>query len=254
MAYVTLDYIVRNVMVDLEEQSLNRYQAYLQFAIRGFKELNLHNYNTTKISYLPILDNKAVDLPVDFVKYVKIGVCVRGRIVMLGLDNSLCLNHDVSDCGDPLEIAMSNDTTPEAIAALNFGYYFSDYYHNGQFVGGQYGLGGGYNGKGYYRLNEEKNQIQLTSNVPSTELVLEYISNGMNPDGSASVPEQAVECLIAWIHWKRLQHKPKFQQEAEFKRRDYIIEFNKLKHFNLMFSVEEYLQMVRTHTHGAVKR
>lgn len=254
MAYKTLDNIVRNVMVDIGEQSLNRYQTYLQFAIRGFRELNLHASNTTKIAYLTIQSNKAVNLPTDYVKYVKIGVCVNGRVVMLGLDDSLCINHDYSDCGDPLELAMNPQTATDALAGYAYGYYFLDHFHNGQYVGGLYGLGGGYNGKGYFRVNEAMNQIQLSSEVPSTEIVLEYISDGLSPDGSASIPVQAVECMIAWVHWKRTQHNPKMQAQAEAMRRDFVVEFNKLKHFQLMFSVEDYLQMTRTSVHSAPKR
>lgn len=254
MGFVSLDYIVRNVLVSLEESSLNRYQTYLQYAIRGFRELNLHASNTLKIAYLPILSNKAVNLPSDFVKYTKIGVCVNGRIVLLGLDDSLCLNKDFNDCGDALEIAIAPNVPNDTLTAYNFGYYFLDHYHNGQYVGGIYGLGGGYNGMGYYRLNPEANQIQLTSNIPSTEIVLEYISDGLNPDGSASIPKETIEAMIAYVHWKRVQNNPKMQQEAELRRRDYIVEYNKLKHFTLSFSVQEYLQMIRTYVHSAPKR
>jgi hypothetical protein len=98
------------------------------------------------------------------------------------------------------------------------------------------------------------NQLQLSSNIPATEIVLEYISDGLSPDGSTSVPVETVEALKAWIHWKRVQYNPRRQQEAEFRRRDYIVEFNKLKHFESMFSVQEYLQMIRTYTHSAPKR
>lgn len=254
MRYVTLDYIVRNVMVDLEEQSLNRYQTYLQYAIRGFRELNLHAINTAKIAYLPINPNKSVDLPSDYIKYTKIGVCVGGRIVLLGLDDSLCINHDFNACGDPIEIAMNPEVSDNQLSIYGYGYYFLDHFHNGQYVGGLYGLGGGYNGLGYFRENKEMNQIQLTSQIPSTEIVLEYISDGLTPDGSAAIPKEAIECMIAWVHWKRCQNNPKLANMAELKRRDYIVEFNKLRHFNLMFSVQDYLAMSRVNIHSAPKR
>ena len=255
MSAKTLDYIVKTVMADLGESSLSNYQTYLQFAIRGFRELSLHNGNTNKIAYLPIKSNKAVDLPTDYIKYTKIGVCINGRIVTLGLDDSLCINHNFDDCGDPIAIAMDSNSSPELISNLNYGYYFLDHFHNGQYVAGEYGLGGGYNGLGYYRIDKEQNQIQLTSQIPSTEIVLEYIADGLSPDGTAAVPVEAVECLIAWVHWKRQQRKSKVPQgEKEAARRDYIVEFNKLRHFKLMFTEQELLDAWRKNIHSAVKR
>ena len=254
MSLVTLDNVVRNVMVDLGEQSLNKYQTYLQWAIRGFRELKLHNSSYAKIAYLPISNSKSVDLPIDYLKYTKIGVCINDRVVLLGLDDTLCVNHKKDDCGNPLELALNPATTQDTILGLNYGYYFFDHYRNGQFVGGLYGLGGGDSSLGYYRINEEKNQIQLTSQVPSTEIILEYISDGSDTTGTATVPKYAVEALIQWVHWQRLRRMSNKTRESEIARRDYIIEFDKLKHFKLMFTAAEYLQMLRSNIHSAPKR
>lgn len=258
MKLVTLDYIVKNVIASLEETTLRRYQTYLQYSIRGFREIGLFATTTTKIAYLPMLPNKAVDLPSDYTKYCKIGVVVNGRVILLGLDDSLVLNDSFNSCGDPIEIAMgvANGTISDASLALyNFGFYFLDHYHNGQFVGGMFGLGGGFNGRGYYRVNESANQIQFSSEVGATTIVLEYISDGLSPDGTASVPVQAVECLLAWTHWKRLEFKKGVtlgeKQDAE---RRYIIEFRKLKHFELMFTANEYLDSYRTNVDQVIKR
>ena len=254
MAFKTLDYLVRTVLSSTGEQSLDKYQQYLQFLTRGFRELNLHASTVTKVAHIEMKDNKAIDLPSDYVKYLKIGICINGRVVLLGSDPTLCLNEDYSACGDPLELAMNSPSSTD-LSNLNFGYWLIEGFHNGQYTGGIYGLGGGYNSYGYYRVNEEKNQIQFTSNIPTNTIVLEYISDGLNPDGTASVPVEAIECLIAWTMWKIKQYKRNTTQgEVEMARRDYIVEFDKLKHFKLSFSMKEYLDMYRSNVHGAPKR
>lgn len=259
--FVSLDYCVKSVMVQLEEgNNMRKYQTYLDYAIRGIREIGLTSAPFAKTVHLEMLPNKAVNLPSDYIKYVKIGICVNGRILTLGLDNSLCLNDNYSECGDPLEIAMANlsDENAENVDGFfgyGFGYPFLDTFSNGQYVGSLYGISGGYNSRGYYRVNEAMNQIQFTSDVPSETIIMEYISDGVNPDGTASVPKAAIECLIQWIHWKRLEYKRGGSaSEAADAERKYIIQFKKLRHINLSFTVSEYLESQALGIHQAVKR
>jgi len=256
MKTVTLDYIVKNVIAQLEESSLRRYQTYLQYAIRGVRELTLGSANSQslKIKQLPMLSNKAINLPSDYVSYSKVGVCVNGRVVVLGLDKTLCLNAAQDECGDPLEIAMENVDNPNYVF-FSFGYPFSGYYHNNQYVNSIFGLGGGFNSRGYFRENLEKNQIQFSSEVPNEDIVLEYISDGMNPDGSAVIPIEATEYLIAFVNWKRVQAKKgSSQAEIEQWRRDTMIAFRNVKHINLSFTPEEYLDNYRSNVFQTPKR
>lgn len=259
--YVTLDYIVKNVMVQLEgENNFKKYQTYLSYAIRGMRELGLTSAPYVKTAHLEMLSNKAIDLPSDYIKYVKIGICVNGRILTLGLDNSLCLNDNYSECGDPLEIAMANLSNDEnagddGLFGYGYGWPFLDIFSNGQFVGGLYGVGGGFNSRGYYRVNESMNQIQFTSNVPSETIVLEYIADPINPDGTASVPKNAIEALIAFVNWKIAEYKRGVPLSvAADAERKWIIQFKKVRHMNMMFTVQEYLDSQSVNIHQSVKR
>jgi hypothetical protein len=254
MKYATLDYIVRNVIVSLEESSLRRYQTYLQYCIRGVRELNLFAGSVPKTVHLPMLANKAINLPSDYVKYVKIGICINGRIVTLGLDDSLCLNDNYGECGDPLEVVIAN-LDNNNYSWLAYGYPFLSYYHNNQWVEGLFGVGGGFNSRGYYKENPEKNQIQFTSNVPSTEIILEYISDGVREDGSAVVPMEAVEYLINFVHWKRVEAKHDSTESEIARWREMSrVAYNNYKHFHQMFSVEEYLDSYRKNVQQLPKR
>lgn len=256
MKTVTLDYIVRNVIAQLEESSLRRYQTYLQYGIRGMRELTLNagNSQALKIKHIPMLANKAINLPSDYVKYMKVGLCVNGRVVVLGLDDSLCLNDNFSECGDPLEIAMENVDNPNYVF-FSFGYPFAGYYHNNQYVNSLYGLGGGFNSRGYFRVNLDQNQIQFTSSVPDGDIVLEYISDGINEDGSAIVPVEATEYLINFINWQRVRAKrDSTESEIERWRRDTMIAFRNVKHINLMFTPAEYLDSYRGNVFQTPKR
>src|ERR1017187_10543076 len=106
MKLVSLDYIVRNVLVSLEESSMRRYQTYLQYCIRGFREFNINNASTPKVIHRQMLPDKSINIPPDYVKYVLIGLCHEGRIITLGRDESMCLNDNFNDCGDPIEVVI----------------------------------------------------------------------------------------------------------------------------------------------------
>lgn len=256
MKTLTLDYIVRNILVQLEESSLRRYQTYLQYAIRGMRELTLNSGNSQglKIKHIPMLANKAINLPSDYVKYTKVGLCVNGRVITLGLDESLCLNENYSECGDPLEIAMENLDNTDYFP-FSFGFPFSGYFQNNQYVNSLFGLGGGFNSRGYFRVNNEMNQIQFTSNVPAGDVVIEYISDGLSESGDAIVPVEATEYLINFIHWKRTEAKQSSTESEIARWREMTrVSFRNVKHFNLQFSVSEYLDSYRSNVFSTPKR
>lgn len=256
MKTATLDTVVRNVLVQMEESSLRRYQTLLQYAIRGLRELTLNAGNSQglKIKHLPMLPNKAVNLPSDYVKYTKIGICVNGRVVVLGLDESLCLNNNYSECGDPLEVAMSNIDNA-SYAPFSFGFPFAGYYQNNQYVNAVFGMGGGFNSRGYFRINNDMNQIQFSSEVGALEIVLEYISDGMNPDGSAIIPIEAVEYLIAFVFWK-MKEAQSSSTESEIMRwrNETMIKFKNCKHIVNSFTMAEYLDSYRSNVFQTPKR
>jgi hypothetical protein len=133
---------------------------------------------------------------------------------------------------------------------------FSSHFRNGEYVGGVFGLGGGYNGRGYYRINDETKQIQFSSEVPTCEILLEYISDGISQDGTTLIPVEAIEPLVAWIFWK-LAENPNDRTrlgELGYRKQRWIEEFRKFKHFNLSFTVDEYLASQRENIHLSVKR
>jgi len=247
MSYITLDNVVRNVIVRQQESSLRKYQTYLQLAIDGYKFLNLHGGNAqiVKTKKLTMLANKAANLPVDYVNYLKIGMCIGGKIVTLGWDPDMCLCPEYNECGDPLEVAIANiDNTNYPF--WQYGMPFGGYYQNNQFVESMFGVGGGFNSKGYYKINTETQQIQFTSTVPNAEIVMEYISDGISMDGTTYIPPVANEYLLAFVFWKLAEHNPK-STEAEIARweRRTMVEFRNCKHFEHMFAVSEYLDSFR---------
>ncbi len=256
MSFLTIDKIVRNVIVRRQESSLRRYQTYLQLAIDGYKFLNINggNGNIVKTTKLKMLPNKAANLPIDYVDYLKIGMCIGGKILVLGWDPSTCLDENFNECGDPLEVAIDNINNVN-YPFWQYGLPFSGYYQNNQFVESMFGVGGGFNSKGYYKINPEKNQIQFNSTVPNVEMVLEYVSDGVSPDGSMVIPPVANEYLLSWVFWKLAEHESKTTaSEREYWRNETMVHFKNCKHFSSAFTIDEYLQSFRSNLSQLPKR
>lgn len=236
MSYVSIAVAVNNVMAELGETSDKRFQQYLQFAYRGFSDLNLFVLSILKATSIMMDANLGIDLPKDFISYKTIGVCTGGEIITLTQDNEMCLPRNVDECCDPI-------VTPTPTGGEILSYYFLPFWRNGKYVSEQYGIAGGINGRGYFRVDTEKHRIQFASVVPQSEIILEYKSNNIeNCDGSLAVPEEAIEVIIQFIHWKRIQNNSKIPvYEKTRAANDYFIQYKKLQIFTQQFTASEYL-------------
>ena len=246
-AFKNLDYCVNTVLSELNDYSTTNYQKYLQLAIRGFRQLNLMTLPNIKVEYLTVnTDNNTVDLPYDFVDYTKVGVCRGGQIVTLSLNESMCMPRKNCKCGGTLSSILNSvdsvtDTSLQGFYSVygNSGYFFASHFRNGQYVGEMYGMGGGFN-ESYFRIDKQRHQIAFSDVLNGAEIVLEYISSGIERDGSAIIPVQAVEVIIAYIHWQRIYHNPLVpMNEKQEKKQNYIEEETMLRHFEFAPTVTE---------------
>lgn len=239
--YSNLDMIVRSVMVDLKDYAFRDHRRLLHLAAQGFTELNMFVINNVKSVLLPINENFTVDLPDDYIDYLKVGVKINGKVWTLGYNKEIALPREVNECG--LTIASIVECSSE-ITSNNFpqwGFYFSNHFRNGHYVGELYGMGGGFN-IAYYRIDPEKRQIVLTDSVPKGFVILEYLSSGVSAEGATTVPLQAVSAVKEYVHWKRIEYDNNVAMNLKQRRQSlYYIEFEKLSDFENTFTLEEYL-------------
>lgn len=234
---ITLDEVIKSLLIQQGEYTEHKYMQYLDIAIRGLKELSFDILQEIKVEKLSINDNMTVDLPIDYVNYVRIGVCSNGRVSVLGFDDNLCLTYCIDTCGNDTKHTGGSGTA------------WTGNYRNGESTGGAYGVGGGNNKNGYYRIDREKNQIALSSEVKADEIMLEYIGDGSNINGDMSVNALAEEALRAYIHWKAIQrkrHAPMHEKEAA--RRDYYNEKRLARARIVNFTPDQARQITRRGT------
>lgn len=245
----SLDYVVQNVQLDIGETGSIHYQRYLQWAFRGVKEIGKWTNQNLKSVMIPVnKDNMTVPWPNDYMGYTKIGVPVtfnnRVEILILGFNENLALPAQVNSCGEPITEAVSKIANNNYSPYFNTTFAFSNYFHNGQFVSGVYGLGGGFT-IGYYNIDKENSQFVLSSDFPYDFVILEYNSTGVNINKGTYVREEAVETLIAYIKWRREEYRPGSNRlDVGDKRRMYTSELKNLRKLEEGMTGQEFVDII----------
>lgn len=244
--FVPISYCVNETLLELEDYSGKQVERYTGLAIKIYRDLNLTVLHTAlKVAYLTMDSLNTVTLPIDYQQYMKIGIPVNGRLWNLGLDESLLLPDGVSCGDDARELFVDNG----GISGPDFGYYYTDHYRDGQYVGGLYGIGGGYR-QAYYRIDEEQNKIIFDGPVQQSQIVLEYKTTGIGPQ--TLVPRQAISAIVAGIHWRRNIRKAASVWSPLMNA--YLSEERRLQAYENQFDPQKYLDMMYETTYQTAKR
>jgi hypothetical protein len=163
--YTTIDEIVNDMHLMIDDTSYSKdaknYQLRL-LALQGLKELTFDVEQVVKtIELTPGSTTLSAHVPDDFVKLIRIGYKGEdGNFHPLGYSSNLSLDASVS--------AQVGDSSYDE----NNPYYHTD-------LGKKYGVGGGKNVLGYYRINRNDQIINFSSEVSGKTVFLEYISDGV---------------------------------------------------------------------------
>ncbi|MBN1683750.1 hypothetical protein JW865_09395 [Candidatus Bathyarchaeota archaeon] len=181
----TLDSVVNKALLTLPEnqRSLSNRDRFLEFAIDALRNLRLTTTNsgakTVKIE--PNAVNR-FDFPYDMEQFISLGVPVNGKIWWLTRNNDIINTKTVigidesldEDDGEGIDLAVSQSDSFDSI--------------------------GGINSQGYFTLDFENREIIVNANTRS-ELLLRYISSGINNSGETYIESKYIRAIIAYILW-----------------------------------------------------
>jgi hypothetical protein len=235
-----------SVLNRLKDYSMRHYSYLEQILIEGYIDLNLWHLDNIEVQYLRMSAAKTVDLPADYVDYLKIGVPINGKLRVLTNHKKVLYPRKFEDGAD-VGNTDSNVGTTETL-------YFTDHFRGGQFVGGLYGLPGGAD-QAYYRIDREKRTIIFSGSIPRSEIVLEYISTGVKLQGTTVIPREAVSALRAFAMWQIIEDDPKVSAtQKERKKSQYEEQLAALDFFQSAFTKDEYKRHTYRHTKQTTKR
>ena len=164
--YTNIDEVINDFQLMMDDTSYDKeaqiYQLRL-LALQGLRELTFDVEQVVKTStHVVDTSSVATTLPNDFVRLLRVGFKGSdGNFHALGHNPDLSLDFGIT--------AQVGGSSPDE----NNPYYHVD-------LGKKFGIGGGNNNLGYYRLNKNDNTINFSSDLAGKTVFMEYISDGIS--------------------------------------------------------------------------
>lgn len=190
-AVVSLQHVVRNY-INERGLDMSEYSRFLQIAIRGFSQINMTEMKSYDVHRAIANASGQIFLPPDYVDYTKIGYRLGDKIYILSLNKDLYINSD--DNNGSVEISSDSGD-------IDYRYFFVDHNYNGSLISGLYGYPGGYSPQ-CFNIDFDNKVLQLSSQVPRVQILIEYVSTGIAMNGNTYIPRYAEPALIEWLYWR----------------------------------------------------
>lgn len=163
--YTTIDEVVNDFQLMIDDTSYDKdaqiYQLRL-LALQGLRELKFDAEQVVKTYDFTVSSSLSVILPSDYIDLNRVGFLDnKNNFIPLSKNPNLNIHHN-----DSAKINYSSSVDES-----------NPYYHTD--LGKKYGVGGGQNELGYYRINRNDNVIHFSSNLKGKVLQLEYVSDGI---------------------------------------------------------------------------
>ena len=228
-------------------------------AMRGMQELSFDTFKSTKAYEIVVPATLQMDLPQDYINYVKITYSDAAGIehvlypaaktsnpqkITQGTDGSYTFSND--------EIQTSDSATWEAFKTANpsennqHDYDYDDDIADAN-MGGRFGLEPQYaQTNGSFYIDELKGKIHFSSNIAGLTVALKYISDGLGTDSEMQVHKFAEEALYKYIAYAIVSTRAnmpanlvaRLQKEARASKRTAKLRLSNIK-------IEEITQVLR---------
>ena len=199
----TLNKIVEEALA-LTGKPKEKHFLFFQMLTNGVRDLKLFHDKTLRRVLVDMDSNYIVDIPGDLLSFVRIGIPINGRLHTFTEDNEL------------LAIAT---TDPE--------YSWEDAVDEKSTI--SFGTRGGKN-TDYFNIDWENSRIVFNSPSVRTEVILEYVSSGIDLTAETSIPVIAKMAMIAYIVWRDALYDSKIPYtQTELLKEDYEREIEKYR-------------------------
>ena len=235
MTVTTLDSIVKNILLK-RGYSIHWYLDFLVYAKDALRELSFDlPILPLRISALPVnQDDNTVEFPEDYQDYTRVSAWVDGYIRPLVETNALQLvpNYDSEFAVQPYSDGVSIESDSTQVSLFGWGannyWWATNWNVFGENLGRQFGgTGGMYD---TFRVDNGRKQFRINENLEITNIVLEYISDGMDADSATHINSYAQFAIEAFCMWQFYLHNRTYtQSEANNMQQSFNFEVIKLR-------------------------
>lgn len=196
MRWSTLDSIVKGLLIK-QGKPIHWYMQYLKYACDAVRELHYDSLRSIHTEKLTVTEYKAIILPCKYVDWVRVGVQVNDKVKSLTQSNTLnrLNNYDT----DGSKIPYPNEDTTSGNPYYNDFQLRRNSYD--EFTGGIFNNRADWNGSNF-RVVPERDEIQFDSDFPFSEVILEYIGDGLDGDAATRVDAYAIDTIESYIAWQ----------------------------------------------------
>jgi hypothetical protein len=200
---VSLNSCIRGAMVDIGAD-MHRYEQFKKWAIQAYRDFRFDISQEVKTVQMSLTAWKAIDLDLipDYIDWAIIGLRVNGEILAFenNEDLSLYFDDENTDGFPDIQPTDNNYVYDPTDPQTRNGYWFWNSNSKGEDSGGIFGLAIKDNGRGYFRVNKERNEIQFNPRIASTtKIYMEYICDGFDPGVKTMVNIYAAKCIELYI-------------------------------------------------------
>jgi hypothetical protein len=230
-------WVVLSVLNRLGYSDQKHYERLEQFAFEcWYHELKLRGAPSVKVHREKLDSTGIIHYPADYIRYTKIGFCDKGKIYTLTLNNDICLKTP-QVCGSTEE-AERQGVRYSLVPHLYQGTLFGGYE-----IPALYMIGGGINTAGYYRDDENHNQLIFDQVFSGKEIVIEYQSQG-EVNSQTIVPPMFVDAMRYYITWKFYEYQPGYERIAQREYQKFSEYFTEGTVQKNMFTLEEFADVI----------
>lgn len=255
MTTVTLDSICRNFILK-RGYTIHYYMQFLIYAAECLRELSMDDLKSINTKLLPVNDQNAVNLPSDYLDYITVGVKVGQNVKPLVETSKI---NPMVNRNDDLEPIRYDEEQTNAANDVYYGALYPFYWHStmwneyGEPTGRLYGMGAGVQDD-VFSVFPERNQIQLTELISLDNIVLIYISDGMNADAATRITPYAYNTISAYIMYQMKLHSRTYSRgEAEMEKQEYIDQRKILRARLSDLTMEKVIRSFQKATYGSPK-
>jgi hypothetical protein len=207
---ITLDKIVNQLLL-FSELPKNKFVAFKQLAIRGYRELNIttlqegvyYTWNTLDSNYIVALDDEVV-------KVIDVFVPVNGEMWSLTRQDTIVPTTTLSNGSTTLDPDRGEGDDIYPVEGLGFA------------------SSGGINYEGYYTYDNQNRRLIFRNVQQLTEVLVMYTTSGVSLTEETYIPSYAEAAVTAYIRWQyeTFKLKPNYNivvsHKEEFERQKSI--------------------------------